>query len=440
MKKRILKINSKINKFNEKIYVEGDKSISIRWVLLASLSKKKSKAYNLLQSEDVISALNCIKQLGAKVIKKKDSYEIIGTGLNYIHKNNITINAGNSGTLARLILGLLSNYKKKIRIIGDKSLSKRDFSRITVPLKKFGVKFYSKNNTLPLSLIGKDNLKSIYYLEKKGSAQCKSAVMLAALKAKDKTRIKAKQSRNHTELMFKELNVPIKIKKKKSYDFIEVSKIKELKPLNYTIPGDISSSSFFIVLTLLTENSKLLIKNVNVNPSRIGIIKILISMGASIKILNKKKYKGEHVGDILVKYTKNLKSINCPKKYNSSAIDEFLIIFLLAGKAKGISSFKGLSELNQKESPRLEWGSKILSYMGIKNSITKDSIKIYGNPDITIKKKITIQNYLKDHRVFMTSVIAALTFGGNWVIKDADSINTSFPTFLNTIKRIKSNN
>ena len=137
MKKRILKINSKINKFNEKIYVEGDKSISIRWVLLASLSKKKSKAYNLLQSEDVISALNCIKQLGAKVIKKKDSYEIIGTGLNYIHKNNITINAGNSGTLARLILGLLSNYKKKIRIIGDKSLSKRDFSRITVPLKKF---------------------------------------------------------------------------------------------------------------------------------------------------------------------------------------------------------------------------------------------------------------------------------------------------------------
>ena len=438
MKKKILKINSKIKSFNKKIRVEGDKSISIRWVLLASLSKKKSRAYNLLESEDVISAINCIKKLGSKITKKKNFYEIIGTGLNYNEKNNITLNAGNSGTLARLILGLLTNYQNKIKIVGDKSLSKRDFSRITEPLKKFGVKFNSKKNSLPLSIIGRKNLKPINYQENKGSAQCKSAVMLAGLKANGKTKIKAKASRNHTELMFKELNIPIKVKRKNTFDYIEVSGIKKLDPLNYNIPGDISSSSFFIVLTLLTKNSKLIIKNININPSRTGIITILKKMGASIKMFNKKTYKGEMVGDLMVKYTKNLKSINCPKKYNSSAIDEFLIIFLLAAKAKGISHFKDISELNHKESPRLKWGSKILNLMGIKNFTTKDSIKIYGNPNLDIKKNIVIKDYLKDHRVFMMSVIAALTFGGNWKIEDADSINTSFPTFLSTIKKISS--
>ena len=438
MKKKILKINSKIKSFNKKIRVEGDKSISIRWVLLASLSKKKSRAYNLLESEDVISAINCIKKLGSKITKKKNFYEIIGTGLNYNEKKNITLNAGNSGTLARLILGLLTNYQNKIKIVGDKSLSKRDFSRITEPLKKFGVKFNSKKNSLPLSIIGKKNLKPINYQENKGSAQCKSAVMLAGLKANGKTKIKAKASRNHTELMFKELNIPIKVKRKNTFDYIEVSGIKKLGPLNYNIPGDISSSSFFIVLTLLTNNSKLIIKNININPSRTGVVTILKKMGASIKIFNKKTYKGEMVGDLMVKYTKNLKSINCPKKYNSSAIDEFLIIFLLAAKAKGVSYFKDISELNHKESPRLEWGSKILNFMGIKNFTTKDSIKIYGNPNLEIKKNIVIKDYLKDHRVFMMSVIAALTFGGSWKIEDSDAINTSFPTFLNTIKKISS--
>lgn len=436
MSKKILHISRKINSFNKKIFVEGDKSISIRFVLLASLSEKKSIAHNLLESEDVLSAIKCIKKLGSKVKKKSKTYEIIGTGLNYRNRKNIILNAGNSGTLARLILGLLVNYKKKIKIIGDKSLSKRDFSRVTIPLKKFGIKFHSKNNSLPLYVTGNNKLKPINYFEKRGSAQCKSSVMLAALKTNGKTKIKAKPSRNHTELMFKELNIPIKINKNKHYDFIEVSSIKKLKPLKYNIPGDISSCSFFIVLTLLTKDSKLLIKNININPSRTGIIKILKKMGAKIQILNKKRYKGENVGDLLIKYTKNLKSINCPQKYNTSAIDEFLIIFLLAARAKGISYFKKIAELNHKESPRLVWGSKILSYMGIKNITTQDSIKIYGNPNLDIKKNIVIKNYLKDHRVFMMSVIAALTCGGNWQIKDADSINTSFPSFLKTINKI----
>ena len=163
-------------------------------------------------------------------------------------------------------------------------------------------------------------------------------------------------------------------------------------------------------------------------------------MGADILFKNLKIYKGEKVADIYVKSASKLKGINCPSSFNSSAIDEFLIIFLVAAKAKGVSYFKNLSELNHKESPRLEWGSKILNLMGIKTVTTTDTIKIYGNPNLSLNKKIIIKNFLKDHRVFMTSIIAALSFGGTWIIHDKDSIKTSFPTFLNTVNKLKNKN
>ena len=418
-----IKINNIIEPFNKILEIEGDKSLSIRFALLASQSDKKSKATNLLKSEDVLTTLNCLRKLGVKIKFKKKICEINGLGLNgYKYKKNITLNAGNSGTLARLIMGLLIHTKNEIKIIGDKSLSKRDFYRITKPLNKFGAKFKTNSGKLPIIIKGTDFPKSIKYVESKGSAQIKSSIMLAALNTNGKTIIKAKKSRNHSELIFKHLKLPIKIKKTKNFDIIEIEGKKTIKPLNYNIPSDISSSAFFIVLTALSKNSKLKIKNININPTRIGILKILIMMGVKIKILYKKIYKGEKVADILVISTKSIKPINCPPNLNTAAIDEFLLIFLVAARANGISVFKNLSELNQKESPRLLWGS------------TKDSLKIYGNPNLKIKKKIIIKRFLKDHRIFMTSVIAALVFGGNWQIHDKDSIKTSFPSFLKKIK------
>ena len=244
-----------------------------------------------------------------------------------------------------------------------------------------------------------------------------------------KTVIRAKKSRNHTELLCKYLKLPISVKSKKNYDEIKIKKTKYIKPLNYNIPSDISSGAFFIVLTSLIKNSQLTIKNVNINPSRIGIIKILKKMGVKIILKKIKIYKGEKNADIFIKSPKSLKAINCPSKYNSSAIDEFLVIFLVAAKAKGISYFKNLSELNQKESPRLQWGAKILNKIGIKTILTDDSIKIYGNPNLKIEKKIVIKNFLKDHRVFMTSVIAALSFGGKWHIHDKNLFKPLFQTF-----------
>ena len=435
---KFLSINEKIQKFNRKINVSGDKSLSIRWVLLASQTIGKSRAYNLLMSEDVLAAIDSIKKLGIKVKLHKNYCEIFGNGINgFKYNKNLVINAKNSGTLGRLILGLLIKSPQKIKIIGDKSLSKRDFSRVTIPLEKFGAKFYyEKKNKLPLSILGSQSVKGIKYLEKRGSAQCKSSVMFAALNASGTTSIKAKKSRDHSELLFRYLKIPTKIKKTKRYDFIDIKPPAKIPAFNYQIPGDISSSAFFIALTTLADSSKLLIKNVNINPSRIGVITILKKMGATILLKNQKNYRGEKVSDIFIKSSKNLKSINCSSELNSSAIDEFLIIFLIAARAKGISHFKDISELNQKESPRLDWGSKILNMMGIKTELTKDSIKIYGQPNLKIKKLITIKNYLKDHRVFMMSTIAALTCGGKWKIHDKDSIKTSFPTFLELIKDI----
>ena len=434
----ILRINKIIKPYNQKIVIEGDKSLSIRWVLLASQAVGKSKGYNLLMSQDVLATIDSIKRLGIKVKMHKGYCEIIGNGINgFKYKKNLTINARNSGTLGRLLLGLLIKSPQKIKLIGDKSLSKRDFSRVTLPLERFGAKFHYKvKNKLPLTILGSQSIKGIRYLEDRGSAQCKSSVMFAALNSSGTTFIKAKKSRNHSELLFKYLKIPIKIKKTKKYDFIDIKQPKKIRSFNYQIPGDISSSAFFMVLTTLTNDSKLLIKNVNINPSRIGVIIILKKMGAKILLKNQKNYRGEKIADILIKSSNNLKAINCPSELNSSAIDEFLVIFLLAAKAKGISYFKGLSELNQKESPRLNWGSKILNMMGVKTELTKDSIKIYGQPNLKIIKPILIKNYLKDHRVFMMSTIAALTCGGQWKIHDKDSINTSFPSFLEIIKKI----
>ena len=437
--KNSIVINKRINTFNKIIEVSGDKSISIRWVLFSSIAKGISKAKNLLNSEDVNAALRAIKTLGIKYEQKKNVCKIYGKGINgYKYRKNLIINAENSGTLGRIILGLVTNTSHPIKIIGDKSLSKRDFKRVTEPLTKFGIKFkLSKGKNLPLIIFGSQKLKSIKYIEKKGSAQCKSSVIFGGLRANGTTIIRAKKSRNHTELLCKYLRLPITIKTKKFHDEIKIKKAKVIQPLNYNIPSDISSSAFFIVLTALSINSELIIKNVNINPSRTGIITILKKMGISISFKNKKIYKGEKIADIKIISPKSIKSINCPSKFNSGAIDEFLIIFLVAAKANGISYFKNLAELDQKESPRLKWGSKILNKMGIKTITTKDSIKIFGNPNLIINKKIEIKNYLKDHRVFMTAVIAALSFGGNWNIANKDSIKTSFPNFLKIIENIK---
>ena len=236
---------------------------------------------------------------------------------------------------------MLVNSTEKIKLIGDQSLSKRDFKRISDPLKKFGASIKLKNGkNLPVIINGSYNLKPIKYIENRGSAQCKTSVIFAGMRTLGKTTIKAKKSRNHTELLCKHLKLPIKIKNKISYDEITINKVKSIKNLNYNIPSDISSAAFFIVLTALSEKSRLIIKKVNINSSRIGVISILRKMGVKIIFRNIKVYKGERIADIFVESSNSLKAINCPPSLNSGAIDEFLVIFWSLLKPKVFLTLK----------------------------------------------------------------------------------------------------
>ena len=431
-------IENKYNSFKKTISIDGDKSISIRTLLLGSQAYGKTFIENILLSEDILNSIKCLKKLGIKIFLKKKNCTIYGKGLNgFEYKKNIILNAGNSGTFARLILGLLVKSPYYIKLVGDESLSQRDFERIISPLQRVGANFkINRKKTLPLQIIGSNFTNPIYYFENRGSAQCKSTIMLAALNSSGESVIKAKKSRDHTENIFKYLGIPIKIKKNKNNDEIKVRGQKAFKSFKYKVPSDPSSCAFFIVLTLLSKNCELKVKNVNVNQSRIGYIKILNKMGAKIKIKNVKKLYGEKQADIVVKSQPYLKKINCPPSLSSNLIDEFLILFLAAAKANGVSSFSNLSELNKKESPRLKLGSKLLNQLGIKTKLTKDSIKIFGNPGLATKKTINIKKFYKDHRIFMTSVIAACTFNSNFKIDDANSYKSSFPSFLNNIKEL----
>ena len=432
-------INKTIKKFNKKTSVDGDKSLSIRFCLIASQGIGKSKAYNLLMSEDILSTINCLRQLGIQINIKKNYCEITGKGINgFNYKKNITLNAGNSGTLMRCLFGCLVRSPYKIKLIGDKSLSKREI-RVNEVLKKFGANFYPNNKkTLPIYIKGTNFVRPIYHQDDIGSGQIKSSILLASLNSPGETVIKSKRCRDHTERLFNYLKIPIKIKKKNNYDIIRAEGLKNYRSFNYKIPSDPSSSAFLVMLTILSNNSSLKIKDCLINENRIGFYKIISKMGAKIIFSNKRIYKGEKIADIFCKSQSNLKSINLPKNFNnSSAIDEFVSIFIIAAFSKGISTFKGLTELNKKESRRLDWGYKILKMIGIKvKKIGNHGLKIYGNPKLELNGKYIIKNYLKDHRIAMNTIILALAKGGIWKIHDYKSINTSFPSFLKIIKSL----
>ena len=435
---RLIIINNTIKKFNKKIKIDGDKSLSIRFVLIASQAIGKSKAFNILNSKDLISSVNILRKLGIKILLKKNYCEIIGQGVNgFFYKKNLILDAGNSGTLGRCVLGSLVRSPYKIKLTGDPSLSKRDFSRVIKPLQEFGATFYPKGKkTLPIYIKGTNFVRPINFQDDIGSAQIKTSLCLAALNSPGDTIIKSKRCRDHTEKLFKYLKIPIKINKEKNYDLIKIKGLKKFKSFNYHIPADPSSAAFFVTLTILSKNSSILIKNCLVNENRIGFYKILRRMGAKIIFKNKKTYKGEKIADIFCKSTKKLKSVNLSKNFNiSSMIDEFNSLFILASFSHGVSTFKGLKELNKKESKRLDWGFKILKMIGIKTKkIGNHGIKIWGNPNLNLNKKYIVKNYLKDHRIAMSTIILALVRGGSWKIHDVDSIKTSFPSFLKIIK------
>lgn len=442
MKSFSIKINKKIPSFNKTIQVNGCKSSTIRFFFVSSLAYGVSSAKGILESEDVLAAIKIFsKQLGVKIIKKKKIYYVYSNGLDsYKTKNNLKFNCQNSGTVARLLPSVLLNYPQKFKVFGDDSLNKRDMKRVIQPLEKFGMNFYPKNKTtLPLTVQGTEfSIGGHTILQSLASAQQKTLMIFASLLAPGITTIKAKKSRSHTELMLSHFKAGIKISKKKNFDIIKIEGQKNFEATNVNIGGDISSAIFIIALTILSKNSKIKIKNVNLNPTRSAILYVLKKMNAQIKILKKRKKSNEVCGDIVAKSSPNLKSFICPKSLNSNLIDDFVILFFIAAKSKGISYFSGIEELRKKESDRIGVTAKILNQIGIKTKTTKDSIKIWGNPDLSLNKIYKIKS-MYDHRVAMSSVVAGLAFGGTFIISDGHSINTSFPDFIKILRKLGAN-
>jgi len=442
-KKFSLFLSRQIKPFNKIIWVDSDKSISIRSFLIGAISHNISEIKNVLESEDVFSCINCLRKLGVKIDRvKAKHYLIYGKGLgSFYAKKNTVLNCGNSGTAARLLIGLLStNPGIQVKIKGDHSLNKRNMTKLIDLMSKFGTTFLPKKKTnFPLTLISSEIPIGIEY--KAGvSAQLKSAVLLAGLNANGVTNvIEERQSRNHTENMLLQSPNVLKIKKNnKRQNHIKVYGKNYLDPLKINVGGDPSSAAFFTALTLLTPNARLRIKHVGLNLRRIGFYNLLRKHGAKIKFKNLKKINHENVGDIEVRSSK-LKAINSSSDYFVLAVDEYPILFVIAALTKGVSVFRGIEDLANKESNRIEEMKKILKQVGVKCRSTKNEMKIFGSTNLKKKNNIIKVPNLGDHRICMSTVILSLVTGVKSEIKNFETVRTSSPSFLEIIKSLGGN-
>ena len=432
-------MDKKLPKFVGTINIPGDKSISHRALIIGSQATGIVKVSNLLESADVFSTMNALRKFGVHIIKRGKDYHVYGLVVGGLREYNGTINCGNSGTTARLMMGLLSTYPITINFIGDKSLSKRPMARVINLLKEFGANALPENkNTMPFKFLGSYvGLQNDQKLNVP-SAQLKSAWCLAALNTKGISTLEERfETRDHTEIMLKYLNANIKVKKSKNKKIISIFGKTPIDAKDISVPGDISSAAFMIILALISKNSKVTIKNVLLNPTRTGILEVLKKMKAKIKIKNKKTVCGEIVGDIEAK-SSNLKATTVPEKMAPRLIDEYPILFIAACFAKGTSNFKGIEELRVKESDRIKSMEDGLKPLGVKVSSTKSSVKITGTNSFKLNKKIKI-DAKGDHRIAMSFYVLSQVLNKSFKIKDFNYVKTSFPSFTKTINTLKKN-
>jgi 3-phosphoshikimate 1-carboxyvinyltransferase len=432
-------MDKKLPKFVGTINIPGDKSISHRALIIGSQATGIVKVSNLLESADVFSTMNALRKFGVHIIKRGKDYHVYGLVVGGLREYNGTINCGNSGTTARLMMGLLSTYPITINFIGDKSLSKRPMARVINLLREFGANALPENkNTMPFKFLGSYvGLQNDQKLNVP-SAQLKSAWCLAALNTKGISTLEERfETRDHTEIMLKYLNANIKVKKSKNKKIISIFGKTPIDAKDISVPGDISSAAFMIILALISKNSKVTIKNVLLNPTRTGILDVLKKMKAKIKIKNKKTVCGEIIGDIEAK-SSNLKATIVPEKMAPRLIDEYPILFIAACFAKGTSNFKGIEELRVKESDRIKSMEDGLKPLGVKVSSTKSSVKITGTNSFKLNKKIKI-DAKGDHRIAMSFYVLSQVLNKSFKIKDFNYVKTSFPSFTKTINTLKKN-
>ncbi len=413
------------------ITVPGDKSISHRAIMLGSIAHGITKIDNFLMGEDCLSTIECFRKMGVEIDVNLDNVIVSGVGLNGLKEPSGILDAGNSGTTTRLISGILAGQRFKSTITGDDSLKTRPMRRIIEPLSKMGAKFLCINNDgyLPFTISG-GNLKGIAYESKVASAQVKSACLLAGLYADCPTTvIEPSQSRNHSELMLEYFGADIKCHSKTE---VSIKPKPRLMGQHVIVPSDISSAAYFMVAGLICEGSDILIKNVNINPTRAGIINIIQDMNGNISLENIRKQSNEEVADIHVTYSPDMRGTTIGGDIIPTLIDEIPVIAVLATFAKGKTIIKDAAELKVKESNRIDTVVNGLEAIGANVKACDDGMVIYGGAPLFGAKIET----KKDHRIAMAFAIANLISKGSIILDDGDCVAISFPDFYDKLDMI----
>ena len=432
-------ISHKSSNLSGEMIVPGDKSISHRSLIIGSAVTGKIIVNNLLESEDVLATANALRKMGVPINKlSNNKWEVFGSGIGSLSGINNTLDMGNSGTGARLLMGLVAGSDVEATFIGDQSLSKRPMKRIISPLIETGAIIENFNNdTLPIKIKGSKITLPIEYESTVASAQVKSSILLAGLSSTGTTSIiEPSLSRDHTERMLIYFGAKIEtIRLKNSKWKITLDGIPTLKPLDINVPSDPSSASFPIVSALITPNSKVKVMNVCVNDLRTGLFKTLIEMGANIKFTNSREINGELIADITAE-TSKLNGITVPKLRAASMIDEYPILAIAAVKAEGDTIMEGIEELRYKETDRIKAVCEGLQKVGVKTIETHNSMVVKGlGPQGQINQNIEINSNL-DHRIAMSFLCLGLISEKPIKVNDTDTIKSSFPFFLDKMKKI----
>lgn len=411
------------------VTVPGDKSISHRAVMFGALSQGITEVTNFLQGADCLSTIDCFRRLGIEIENTPQKIIIHGKGLHGLTKSDTMLDVGNSGTTTRLISGILAGQNFETTLNGDASIQSRPMKRIMEPLSLMGADITSLrgNHCAPLQIRG-TALHGIHYHSKVASAQVKSCILLAGLYADGLTSVTEPSiSRNHTELMLRGFGADVLCEGKTA----SITPNPRLYGLKIEVPGDISSAAYFIAAGLLVPGSEILVKNVGINPTRDGLLRVCNAMGADIELKNKREHGGEPVADILVRHS-NLNAATIEGEIIPTLIDELPMIAVMACFAKGTTIIKDAAELKVKESDRIAVMVENLSRMGAHITATDDGMIIEGGYPL---HGAEIDSHL-DHRIAMSFAVAALAAEGETKILDADCVNISYPNFYKDLLKL----
>lgn len=424
-----MKLKTNVNHLNGSIRVPGDKSISHRSIIFGSLAEGKTKVYDILRGEDVLSTMQVFRDLGVEIEDKDGVVSIQGVGMDGLKAPQNALDMGNSGTSIRLISGVLAGADFDVEMFGDDSLSKRPMDRVTIPLKKMGVSIsgQTERDLPPLHLKGTKNLKPIHYELPIASAQVKSALIFAALQAQGESVIIEKEcTRNHTEDMLQQFGGHLSVDGKE----ITVQGPQKLIGQKVVVPGDISSAAFWLVAGLIVPNSRVVLQNVGINETRTGIIDVIRAMGGKLEIT---EIDPVTKSATLTVESSNLKGMEIGGALIPRLIDELPIIALLATQAQGVTVIKDAEELKVKETDRIQVVADALNSMGADITPTADGMIIKGKSRLHGARV----NTFGDHRIgMMTGIAALLVADGDVELDRAEAINTSYPSFFDDLESL----